>query len=110
MTIFLDKTYVPHLDRHVNESLDDDDNDSDYEGFFCLGLDPSVCACGHIQEYFEPLLYHAILVWEEKDDPILLEVAAAAKRLGQDARIIEYKKELGDALDFYQAYRAGLIV
>lgn len=109
MIIILDKTFVPGINRHIEEDLDDGSN-SDYDGYYCLRLEPSICECGYLKEYFEPYLFHVILVFEKQDDVVLLKTAAVAKdKLGLDARIVEYKPDFGKAIDFYEAVKCGLL-
>lgn len=106
MSIVLDKTFVPSLD----ESVEKDDENSQYDGYFCLNLDTQKCSgCGHYASYFEPIFFHYIVVWEEKDDEVLLKVAAKAKAVGdKTCKIVEYESTLGDCVEFYEGVDRGM--
>jgi len=50
---------------------------------------------------------HLILVWQERDDPNLLQVAHQAKDVGRDPRIVPYEPSFGPSASYYAWEAAG---
>jgi hypothetical protein len=61
--------------------------------------------CDFVAEYMTAA--HAILVWEERDDPNLLRHAARAKEVGRNPRVVEYKSSFGPSASYYAWEAAG---
>jgi hypothetical protein len=82
------------------ESDIDDGTDDDFSGWFCIETDDWPCpVCGTIVKF--ATARHLIIVWDEKDDPAMLKLAAACKRVGRNPRIVEYKEDFGPAISWY---------
>lgn len=77
--------------------------DDDLEGWWCLATAPFPCpasGCEFVADYVTAA--HVIVVWPEKDDPTLLEIAAIAHRKGRDPRPVEYQASMGPCVAFAQ--------
>lgn len=94
----------------VMPSVDKPTRHNRYDGFWYLRMNNLKCkGCGHVMFSAEPDDNHDILVWEEKDDDYLLQIAAQFKRAEMNPKIEEYKASLGPCVDFYDAVKAGRI-
>jgi L-2-hydroxyglutarate oxidase LhgO len=93
MTITLNPTETIHSTEEDN-----------FDGWFCVQTTIMLhCVCGNFAAPF--LTYaHIILVWEEKDDPVMLEQAQTAKEKGTNPKIVEYKEEFGPAIPYDKAH------
>lgn len=94
-------TATPVQDPHVDEKVWTPDDDKDFGGWFCIATKPYPCPadCGFIAHH--ATAGHKILVWPEKDDPELLELAGVMMEKGRDPRVVEYAPELGPAISYY---------
>lgn len=80
---------------------EDELNCDEYEDWYCVNINPVVCDhCGKPTCYVEPRDYHLIIVWEEKDDDMLLKLCARLKCLDYEPRIERYKPILGPCIPF----------
>jgi len=100
-------TEIAH-ERVVETELWTDDGADDYSGWFCVRTDPFPCpadGCDFIALYMTAA--HLILVWEERDDPNLLNHAQRAKDVGRNPRIVAYAPEFGASASYYAWEAAG---
>ena len=74
---------------------------SEYEDWFCLKHDSYHCrVCGIHVSFIHDNETGKIVVWEEKDHPILLRLAAAAQRYGMNPSIVAYEQNFGPCIPF----------
>jgi hypothetical protein len=83
--------------------------DSEYDGYYCIKVDPVTCGCGKLMNYVETDSKHIIIVWEEIDDDNLLSNAAELKRVGFNPKVVDYTSALGRCIEFYEAVEKGLV-
>ena len=82
--------------------------DADHGGWFCVATDPFPCPaanCAFVAEFMTAA--HLILVWQERDDPMLLKHAQRAKEVGRNPRVVEYEREFGPSASYYAWEAAG---
>jgi hypothetical protein len=82
--------------------VDIGDRNRDYAGWFCIATDPWECpnpACDFVANHCTAM--HRVIVWPEKDDENILEVAAGAQKGGRNPRIVEYEVEFGPCVSYY---------
>jgi hypothetical protein len=90
------------------EELWSDEEGADYSGWFCVATDPFPCpapACEFVAEFMTAA--HLILVWEERDDRMLLRHAQRAKEIGRNPRVVEYRSDFGPSASYYAWEAAG---
>ena len=98
--------YIP--ERVADDELWEEEAGQDHAGWFCVATNPFRCpaeGCDFVAEYMTAA--HAILVWEERDDPNLLRHAARAKEVGRNPRIVEYQPSFGPSASYYAWEAAG---
>jgi hypothetical protein len=91
-----------------DESLWNDDENSDHSGWFCVRTDPFPCpanGCTFVAVFMTAA--HLILVWEQRDDPNLLHHAQRAKEVGRNPRIEAYEQAFGPSASYYAWEAAG---
>ena len=94
--------------RLVEEELWVDEGGEDYSGWYCVRTDPFPCpakGCGFVAHFMTAA--HLILVWEERDDPNLLNHAQRAKEIGRNPRIVSYETSFGASASYYAWEAAG---
>jgi hypothetical protein len=90
------------------EELWTDDSGADYTGWFCLRTDPWPCpAVGCMFVATHITAAHLIIVWPERDDPMLLQHAGIAKEVGRNPKVESYEAGFGPACSYYQWEAAG---
>lgn len=74
-----------------------DEGSPEYDGYFCLNTDEFNCTCRKRPWRF---IHYSkkIIVWPEKDDEKLLNVAQKMKDLNLNPKIIDYKVMMGKAI------------
>jgi len=101
--------YLPvEVEDYEDEELWEEDGGDDHAGWYCVATNPFPCpaeGCDFVAEYMTAA--HAILVWEERDDPNLLRHAARAKEVGRNPRVIEYQPHFGRSASYYAWEAAG---
>ena len=86
----------------------EDDENGDHDGWFCVRTDPFPCpasGCSFVAEFMTAA--HLILVWQDADDPNLLEHAARARDVGRNPRVTGYRSEFGPSASYYAWVAAG---
>jgi hypothetical protein len=92
----------------VDEELWQDDENEDYDGWFCVRTNPFPCpaaGCTFVAEFMTAA--HLILVWQQSDDPNLLKHAARARDVGRNPRVVGYRSEYGPSASYYAWIAAG---
>jgi len=85
----------------IDEEVDAGDSGEDYSGWWCIETGPWPCgACGWVANHATAM--HLIVVFPEKDDPQLLDLANECKEIGRDPKIVEYEISFGPAISYYQ--------
>lgn len=95
-------------DLGIDEELWTDDSGTDYTGWFCIGTNPWPCpaeGCSFVANHITAA--HLVIVWPERDDPMLLQHAGIAKEIGRNPKVMEYEPGLGPACSYYQWEAAG---
>ena len=80
----------------------------DHTGWFCVATDPFPCpadGCPFVAEFMTAA--HLVLVWEQRDDPMLLRHAQRAKVVGRNPRVVEYEPSFGPSASYYAWEAAG---
>jgi hypothetical protein len=80
----------------------------DHAGWFCVATDPFPCpapSCDYVAEFMTAA--HLILVWEQRDDPMLLRHAQRAKEVGRNPHVVEYAAAFGPSASYYAWEAAG---
>jgi hypothetical protein len=100
-------TEIAH-EQLVEEGLWVDEGSEDYSGWYCVRTDPFPCPAAGCEfvAYFMTAA-HLILVWEERDDPNLLQHAQRAKEIGRNPRIVSYEASFGASASYYAWEAAG---
>lgn len=100
------------LTRIPVESIDRvDDDDGDFDDWYCITDPPGICACcGINSKHIHVMLDYTIggyriVVWPSNTDKMILKVAAKAKALGYDPKIIPYEQSMGKCISFYKLPR-----
>lgn len=95
------------LDQLVDPMLNY--TDAGYDEFWCIAIEPYTCpSCktlvSHAQVYD-----HYIVIWEERDDDTILEVARTIQEESPEMnpRIVHYNRNDGPCVEFYEAARRG---
>lgn len=97
---------IRFLDQYVDPDLDY--SGEDYDNYWCIDIKPFVCDhCGSLVAYAQ-CGNHLIVIWENKDDDSILEVAAALVE-EYDPRIVRYNRILGPCMEFNEAVKRGLL-
>jgi hypothetical protein len=92
----------------VDEELWTDERGDDHEGWYCVRTDPFPCpaaGCEFVAHFMTAA--HLILVWEQRDDPMLLQHAQRAKEVGRNPRIVAYEPAFGPSASYYAWEAAG---
>lgn len=80
-------------------TLADEAEDIDDEPWYCLQIDEFYCRdCNSIQEFLHLQLrkgHPRIVVFPEKDDPLLLDVATDWQKAQKNPRIVQYEIGFG---------------
>jgi hypothetical protein len=100
--IVLEETHL------VDEELWQDDENEDYDGWFCVSTNPFPCpasGCSFVAEFMTAA--HLILVWQQSDDPNLLRHAARARDVGRNPRVVGYRSKYGPSASYYAWIAAG---
>lgn len=91
----------------VDVDLDIDNSDTDLSGWWCIACDPFQCpgtnhggACTFVAHHATAA--HHIVVWPEKDDPRMLDLAAIMLGKGRNPKIVEYEVALGPCITYDQ--------
>lgn len=78
-----------------------------YDDFWCVAIEPYRCPeCKQLISHAQ-VWDHLIVIWEEKDDDTILEIAASLKIMKMNPRIINYNRNDGPCVEFYEAFRRG---
>jgi hypothetical protein len=80
----------------------------DHAGWYCVATDPFPCpaaGCDFVAEFMTAA--HLVLVWEQRDDPMLLRHAQRAKDVGRNPRVVEYEPGFGPSASYYAWEAAG---
>lgn len=77
-----------------------DGSDQDFDGWYCIKTDRWSCPICKIAVHFATT-NHRIIVFPDIDDKYLLELAEACKKAGRNPNIVEYKKEFGPCISYY---------
>lgn len=102
-------TNDPELAQLFHEEIEEETDDKDYEDFYCINIKPFNCVnCGKVIAY-AMAGPHLIIVWEHKDDEMLLAIAHFLQKSNYDPRIVTYKKMLGPCVEFEEAAKRGWI-
>lgn len=102
-----DPDFIEFLDQFVDPDLDY--SDPSYDDYWCVSITSYLCpGCNDLISHAQ-VGNHLIVIWEEKDDDAILEVARTLKEVGMDPRIINYKRDDGPCIEFYEACKRGLI-
>ena len=80
-----------------------------YDDFWCITINPYRCpGCQQIISHAQ-VGDHFIVIWEEKDDESILEVASSLKSMQMNPHIVNYNRDDGPCVEFYEAVRRGWI-
>lgn len=82
----------------LNRAMTPDEGNSDYEGMFCIKTVPYTCSCSPGKPWIFAHLQKQIVVWNEKDEDSILDLASQFKQMGFDPKIVEYKVIFGKAI------------
>ena len=82
----------------LNRAIAPDEGDSTFEGMFCIQTVPHVCSCRPTQPWTFAHYQKKIVVWNEKDDDKILQVASEFKKANYDPKIVEYQVLFGKAI------------
>jgi hypothetical protein len=82
----------------LNKAMTPDKGNPNYEGMFCIKTVPYTCSCSPDKVWDFAHLEKKIVVWNEKDEDSILDLASQFKRNGYDPKIIEYKVMFGKAI------------
>jgi len=83
----------------------DDGSTDDFDGWYCIKTDPWPCGiCGVV--VFYATVDHKIIVFPEKDDPKLLQLASWCQGdnplgINRNPKIVEYEKSMGPCISYY---------
>ena len=97
------------IEEFLDQFISLDYTDEKYDRYWCINIKPFKCAnCG------DPICYaqcgsHFIIIWEEKDDENLLNIAAELQRADMDPRVVNYNRYLGPCVVFEDAVEHGWI-
>lgn len=96
-------TIVLERGNDVVDSVDDDSDDRDFAGWFCVSTNPFPCpAAGCDFVAMHATAAHMIVVFPEKDDPRLLDLAAIMVSKGRNPKVVEYEVSLGPCITYDQ--------
>jgi hypothetical protein len=101
------ETTLEHT-RVEEEQLWLEDDDTAYDGWFCVRTDPFPCpaaGCSFVADFMTAA--HLILLWQESDDPNLLRHAARARDVGRNPHVVGYQSEYGPCASYYAWVAAG---
>jgi hypothetical protein len=96
------------VDVEHDETLWQDDDTADHEGWFCVRTERFPCPaanCAFVAEFMTAA--HLILVWQTMDDPNLLRHAARARDVGRNPRVVGYQIDYGPSASYYAWVAAG---
>lgn len=74
---------------------------NDFDDWFCIRRTHEECICGQFESEYMTVM-HLILVWEQMDDPNLLQVAATARDHDQNPKVVPYEKSFGKCISYYE--------
>lgn len=101
----------PRLIKFLDNLMEDQEDDLDfshemYDDYYCINIKPFKCnGCGR------PVCYasagpHLIIIWAEKDEDSILEIADLLMKDGNyDPRIVKYNRILGPCITYEMALK-----
>lgn len=100
----------PKLIEFLDQFVDLDYSGDEFDDYWCINIKPFKCAnCNSIIAYAQ-CGNHFIIIWENKDDQTILEVAAALQSVDDfDPRIVQYNRILGPCVKYEDAVERGWI-
>lgn len=90
-------------DAGVDVGSDVGDDDVDYDGWFCISTSPFQCpapGCGFVAHHATAA--HRVLVWTEKDDDRLLDLAVKLQAVERHPKVVDYEVSMGPCLAYDQ--------
>jgi len=84
----------------VNRAIGPDEGSVDYDGYYCIQTVPHRCNCSPNRPWTFVHYDKKVVIWEEKDDDAILDVAREFKNHNYDPKIIEYKPIFGKAIEW----------
>lgn len=102
-------TNHPELIEFLDELVDLDYSDDEFDNYWCIQIKPFQCqGCGNIVTHAQ-CGNHFIVIWENKDDQSLLEVAAVLQsgENNYEPYIHRYNRILGPCVKYEDAVKRG---
>ncbi len=91
--------YVTERGTIVHDDVGE--RDVDYSDWWCISTDPFECpypSCSFVANYSTAM--HRILVWAEKDDDRLLDLAVKLQAVDRHPRVVVYEQSMGPCLAY----------
>lgn len=104
-------TNLPEIIEFLDQVVDLDYSGDEYDDYWCININPFQCGgCGSVVAYAQ-CGNHFIIIWREKDEDSILELASALKDSDDDydPRIVQYNRILGPCVEFQDAVKHGWI-
>lgn len=79
-----------------------------YDEYWCINIKPFKCPGCNRAICYAVTGPHLILIWEEKDDETILDLANVLMKDGNyDPRIVQYNRILGPCIEYEKAEQLG---
>lgn len=104
-------TNHPGIIEFLDQFVELDYSSEEFDDYYCIQIKPFICnGCGNVVAYAQAG-NHSIVIWEQKDDQTLLEVAAALQEVDNsyDPYIVHYHRILGPCVKYEDAVERGWI-
>lgn len=96
----------PAIIDMLEHFVDLDYSDLEYDDWYCIQIKPMRCSCGEVVTFASDDL-HMILIWQDKDDDKLLELAIILREGDFEPFIVNYTHLFGPCIEFEDAVRLG---
>lgn len=102
-------TDATELIEFLDQAVTLDYSGPEFDEYWCINIKPFKCSNCEKLICYATAGPHFIIIWEEKDDEDMLNIAAELKEYDMDPRILRYNRIIGPCVVFEDAIRHGWI-
>jgi hypothetical protein len=97
------------LIEFLDQAVTLDYSGPEYDEYWCVNIKPFKCRNCDTVICYACAGAHFIIIWPEKDDEDMLNIAAELKDCDMDPRIVRYNRIIGPCVTFEDAKKHGWI-